>query len=167
MRRDDYGTICRALGLGAITGVRSMAAPAILSRSAVEERIGSLEGTPFAALASPRVSTALRLLQIGEMIGDKTPIIPSRTSLLPLLGRAAIGAFAGAALFDSRKRPVAAGAALGAVSATAAAYAAEGGRVRITERLGGANVVGGLLGDGNVPLGGPRPPRERSQTQKA
>ncbi len=133
-----------------------MAAPAILSRSAVEERIGSLEGTPFAALASPRVSTALQLLEIGEMIGDKTPIIPSRTSPLPLLGRAAIGAFAGAALFASRKRPVAAGAALGTVSATAAAYAAEGVRMQITERLGVPNVVAGLLEDGIVLLGGPR-----------
>ena len=133
-----------------------MAAPAILNRSAVEERIGSLEGTPFAALASPRVSTALQLLEIGEMVGDKTPIIPSRTSLLPLLGRAVIGAFAGAALFASGKRPVAAGAALGAVSATAAAYAAEGVRMRITERLGVPNVVAGLLEDGVVLFGGPR-----------
>jgi uncharacterized membrane protein len=156
LRRDDSATIWRTLGLGAITGVRSMAAPAILSRSAVEERIGSLEGTPFAALASPRVSTALQLLEMGEMVGDKTPIIPSRTSLLPLLGRAAIGAFAGAALFASGKRPVAAGAALGAVSATAAAYAAEGVRMRITERLGVPNVVAGLLEDGIVLLGGPR-----------
>jgi uncharacterized membrane protein len=152
----DTATIWRTLGLGAITGVRSMAAPAILSRSAVEERIGSLEGTPFAALASPRVSTALQLLEIGEMIGDKTPFIPSRTSLPPLLGRAAIGAFAGAALFASRKRPVAAGAALGAVSATAAAYAAEGVRMQITERLGVPNVAAGLLEDGIVLLGGPR-----------
>ena len=156
MRRDDYATIWRTLGLGAITGVRSMAAPAILSRSAVEERIGSLEGTPFAALASPRVSTALRLLEIGEMIGDKTPIIPSRTSLLPLLGRAAIGAFAGAALFVSGERPMLAGAALGAVSATAAAYAAEGVRMQITERLGVPNVVAGLLEDGVVLFGGSR-----------
>ena len=156
MRRDDSAAIWRTLGLGAITAVRSMAAPAILSRSAVEERVGSLEGTPFAALAAPRVSTALQLLEIGETVGDKTPIIPSRTSLLPLLGRAAIGTFAGAALFASGKRPVAAGAALGAVSATAAAYAAEGVRMQITERLGVPNVVAGLLEDGIVLFGGPR-----------
>ena len=152
----DTATIWRTLGLGAIAGVRSMAAPAILSRSVVEERIGSLEGTPFAALASPRVSTALQLLEIGEMVGDKTPIIPSRTSLLPLLGRAAIGAFAGATLFASRKRPVAAGVALGAVSATAAAYAAERLRMQIIQSLGVPNVVAGLLEDGVVLFGGPR-----------
>ncbi len=148
--------IWRTLGLGAITGVRSMAAPAILSRSAVEDRIGSLEGTPFAMLGSPRVSTALELLEIGEMIGDKTPIIPRRTSLLPLLGRAAIGAFAGATLFASGERPVAAGAALGAVLATAAAYAAAGARMQIIQRLGVPNVLAGLLEDGIVLFGGQR-----------
>ena len=133
-----------------------MAAPAILSRSAVEDRIGSLEGTPFATLGSPMVSRALQLLEIGEMIGDKTPIIPSRTSLLPLLGRAAIGAFAGATLFASGERPMAVGIALGAVSATAAAYAAERLRMQVTQRLGVPNVLAGLLEDGIVLLGGPR-----------
>jgi uncharacterized membrane protein len=137
LRSDNAGTIWRTLGLGAIAGVRSMAAPAILSRSSVEDRIGSLEGTPFAMLGSPMVSTALQLLEIGEMIGDKTPIIPSRTSLLPLLGRAAI-------------------AALGAVSAMAAAHAAERLRMQVTQRLGVSNVAAGLLEDGIVLLGGPR-----------
>ena len=59
------GTIWRTLGLGAIAGMRSVAAPAILSRSVVEGRVGSLEGTPFAAIGSSRVSTALRVMEIG------------------------------------------------------------------------------------------------------
>ncbi len=134
-----------------------MAAPAILSRSVVEERAGrSLEGTSFAALGSPRVSTALRLLEAGEMIGDKTPIIPSRTSLLPLLGRAASGAVVGAALFVSEGRRAATGGVLGALSATMAAYAAERLRIQITQRLGVPNVAAGLLEDGIVLFGGPR-----------
>ena len=156
MRRDDYGTILRTLGLGAIAGVRSMAAPAILSRSAVEDRVGSLEGTPFGALASPRVSTALQLLEIGEMIADKTPIIPSRTSPLPLLGRAASGAVVGAALFTSGGQRWAMGGVLGAVSAMAGAYAGERLRMQITQGLGVPNVVAGLLEDGIVLVGGPR-----------
>ena len=156
MRRDDYGTIWRTLGLGAIAGVRSMAAPAILSRSAVEDRVGGLEGTPFAMLGSPRVSTVLRTLEIGEMFGDKTPFIPSRTSLLPLLGRAVIGAVVGAALFASEGRRTATGGVLGAVSAMAAAYAAERLRMQIIQRLGVPNVVAGLLEDGVVLFGGPR-----------
>ena len=133
-----------------------MAAPAILSRSVVEERVGSLEGTPFAALGSPRVSTALRMLATGEMIGDKTPIIPSRTSLLPLLVRAVSGAVAGAALFASEGRRTAKGGILGALSATTAAYATERLRIEITQRRGVPNVVAGLLEDGIVLFGGAR-----------
>ena len=147
--------IWRTLGLGAIGGVRSMAAPAILSRSVVEERVGGLEGTPFSILGSPRLSTVLRTLEIGEMIGDKTPIIPSRTSPLPLLGRAVIGAVVGAALFASDGRRAATGGLLGAVSATTAAYAAQSLRIQITQRLGVPNVAAGLLEDGIVLFGGP------------
>jgi hypothetical protein len=48
------------------------------------------------------------------------------------------------------------GGALGAVSATAAAYTAERLRMHITQRLGVPNVVAGLLEDGVVLFGGPR-----------
>ena len=151
---DDSRRIGVALGLGAIAGVRSMAATATLSRSVVEGRVGSLENTPFATLGSPGVSTALRVLEIGEMIADKTPIIPNRTSLLPLLARAASGSFVGAALFASGGHRAATGGVLGAVSAMAAAHATERLRVQITQRLGVPNLVAGLLEDGIVLLGG-------------
>ena len=152
---DDAATIWRTMGVGGIAGVRSMAAPAILSRSVVEGRVGSLEDTPFAALGSPRVSTALRVLEVGELIVDKLPIVPSRTSPPPLLGRAASGALVGAAMFASGGRRAVMGGAMGAVSAMVAAYAAERLRVQITQRLGMPNVVAGLLEDGIVLFGGP------------
>ena len=152
----DSATIWRTMGVGGIAGVRSMAAPAILSRSVVEGRVGNLEDTPFAALGSPRVSTALRVLEIGELIVDKLPIVPSRTSSPPLLGRAASGALVGAALFASGGRRTVMGGALGAASAMAAAYAAERLRLQITQRLGVPNVIAGLLEDGIVLFGGPR-----------
>jgi uncharacterized membrane protein len=152
----DSATIWRALELGGIAGVRSMAAPAILSRSVVEGRVGSLEGTPFAALGSPGVSAALRALEIGELIVDKLPIVPSRTSPPPLLGRAASGAIVGAAVFAAGGRRTVIGGTLGAASAMAAAYAAERLRLQIIQRLGVPNVVAGLMEDGFVLFGGPR-----------
>ena len=151
----DKATVWRALGLGAIAGMRSMAAPAILSRSVVEGRGASLENTPYAALGSPRVSRALRVLEIGELIVDKLPVLPDRTSLPPLLGRVASGALVGAALLASGGRWPVMGGALGAVSAMTAAYAAERVRKQITQRLGLPNVVAGLLEDGIVLFGGP------------
>jgi uncharacterized membrane protein len=98
----------------------------------------------------------LRALEIGELIVDKLPIVPSRTSPPPLLSRAASGAIVGAAVFAAGGRRTVIGGTLGAASAMAAAYAAERLRLQIIQRLGVPNVVAGLLEDGFVLFGGPR-----------
>jgi uncharacterized membrane protein len=152
----DGGLLIKTLGLGAIAGMRSMAAPAALSSAVERGDVGGLEDTPFAALGFPGVSRALRLLEIGEMIVDKLPIAPSRTSPPPLLGRAAFGAFVGAALFVSEGRRAAVGGVLGAVSALAGAYAGERLRLLGAERLGIPDPVVALLEDGVVLFGAAR-----------
>jgi uncharacterized membrane protein len=81
------------------------------------------------------------------MIVDKLPVAPSRTSPPPLLGRAAIGAFVGAALFVSGGRRALTGGVLGAVSALAGAYAGENLRLLGVERLGIPDPVVALLED--------------------
>jgi uncharacterized membrane protein len=55
----------RALGMGAVAGLRSMAAPAALSRAASNGHIGSLRDTSFAVLGSSKVSTLLTLFEVG------------------------------------------------------------------------------------------------------
>jgi uncharacterized membrane protein len=152
----DGGLLIKTLGLGAIAGMRSMAAPAALSSAVERGDVGGLEDTPFAALGFPGVSRALRLLEIGEMIVDKLPVAPSRTSPPPLLGRAAFGAFVGAALFVSEGRRAAVGGVLGAVSALAGAYAGEHLRLLGAERLGIPDPVVALLEDGVVLFGAAR-----------
>jgi uncharacterized membrane protein len=146
-------TVARALGLGAIAGSRSMAAPAALSRAVSDGRIDGLEDTPFAALGSPGVSTALRIMEIGEFIVDKLPLTPSRTSPPPLLGRMASGALVGAALFASQGRRTVTGGVLGAASALASAYAGERLRLQTARKLGMPDPVVALLEDGIVILG--------------
>ena len=133
-----------------------MTAPAALSRAVERGDLGNLEQTPFATLGSPRVSTALWVLAIGEMLVDKLPIAPSRTSPLPLLGRATSGGLVGAALFASEGRRVAAGGALGAVSALMGAYAGERLRSLGAQKLGVPDVLIALLEDGTVLLGATR-----------
>lgn len=128
-------SVSKALGLGAISGLRSMSGPAFVSRAASDGRLG-LEGAPLALLGSPRVSKALTLMEVGELIGDKLPIIPSRTSLPILLGRAASGAFVGFALFASDGRRGATGAVIGASAAVAAALAGEKLRAIVGEKMG-------------------------------
>jgi uncharacterized membrane protein len=154
----NYGKdmLLRTLGLGAIAGVRSMAAPAALSRAVERGEVGGLAHTSFAALGSPGVSTALRLFEIGEMFVDKLPVAPSRTSPPPLLGRGVSGAFVGAALFVSDGRRAAAGGALGAVSALAGAYVGERLRLLGAQKLGVPDPVVALLEDSFVLFGAAR-----------
>jgi uncharacterized membrane protein len=146
----------RTAALAAISGVRSMAAPALLARAVGRGGVTGLRGTPFAPLGSARVSTVLQALMVGEMVGDKTPFVPSRTSAGPLVGRALSGALVGSALFVSGKRRGASGALLGAVSALAGVYAADRLRSATTQGLGLPDLVFGLLEDGLVLFGGSR-----------
>jgi uncharacterized membrane protein len=146
-------TVARALGLGAIAGSRALAAPAALSRAVSDGRIDGLEDTPFAAIGSRGVSTALWIMEIGEFVVDKLPLAPSRTSLSPLLGRMASGAFVGAALFASQGRRTVTGGVLGATSALASAYAGERLRMQISKLTGLPDPVVALLEDSIAVLG--------------
>ena len=96
------------------------------------------------------------LLEIGEMLADKLPITPSRTSPPPLLGRMASGGLVGAALFASESRRAVAGGALGAAAALVAAYAGERLRARAAQKLGLSDPAVALIEDGIVLLVGAR-----------
>ena len=159
---EAYRVTFRAASLAAIAGLRTAAAPALLSRAVRRGDVGGLQDTPFAALGSPKVSTALRLMMIGEMVADKTPFVPSRTSPPALLGRALSGALVGATLFVSEGRRGTSGAALGALCAVAAAYAGERLRVKGTEKLGLPDLALAFVEDRIVLFGGTRLLRKQS-----
>jgi uncharacterized membrane protein len=125
----------KALALGAISGLRSASGPAFVSRAANRGDM-DLEGTPLAFFGSPRLSKALTLAQLGELIGDKLPVAPSRSAWPPLLGRAVSGGLVGAAAFVSEGRRAATGAILGSSAAVAAALAGENLRALAVERTG-------------------------------
>ena len=116
--------------LGALSGMRSMAAPAAIARP------------PFARPAL--------LLLAGELIFDKLPLAPNRTAAGPLLGRALAGGIAGAMLCSSRKRSTLAGALIGAAAAVGAAYAAYKLRKQITRHLNIPDPLVALLEDAVV-----------------
>ncbi|MDQ4126689.1 MAG: DUF4126 family protein [Actinomycetota bacterium] len=145
----------KALGLGAICGLRSMSGPAFVSRAAANGSL-PLDRTALSFLGSPRVSKTLLVMALGELVVDKLPATPSRTALPPLLGRAASGTLVGAALFASDGRRVAAGAVLGSTAAVAAAFAGERLRVLAGEKTGLPDPVVALAGDAIALLGGLR-----------
>jgi uncharacterized membrane protein len=145
----------KALGLGAISGLRSLAGPAFVSRAASHGHL-DLEGTPLAFLGSSRLSKVLVLTELGELVGDKLPMTPSRTTPPPLLGRAISGAVVGAAIFVSEGRRATTGAALGSTAAIVAALAGEWIRALAVEKTGLPDPVVALAEDATVLLVGLR-----------
>ena len=121
------------IGLGTITGMRSMAGPAALAlaRGGLAARVASL----FAA---------------GEFVGDKTSLVGNRTDAVPLAGRAAMGALVGGVIAHEEHESVLVGAVIGATTAFIAAHLA----FQVRTRLLGATVAGGLLEDAIVTAAG-------------
>lgn len=115
-------TYAQAAGFGLLAGLRSMAAPALVSDRVGGHRGRRLRNTPLEPLTSPAAATTLTILAAGEMVADKLPWIPDRTALPSLLWRAASGALVGAAWSRAQGRRAAAGAVLGGAAAVVGTY---------------------------------------------
>lgn len=112
--------------LGFVTGLRSMAPLALLSWT---RRVGAdADETIAQVLGAPAGTVVTSLLAAGELVGDKLPITPSRISAAPLLGRIAIGAFAGMTLAQREKASPVMSAALGMAGASVGALTGYYGR---------------------------------------
>lgn len=154
MSQREANTVRDALGFGAMTGLRSMSGPAALARAAKQGRLEGLEKTSFRFLGKPWVAPALYAMAVGEMVADKYPGVGSRLSPPPLLGRAALGALSGSALFASAGRRSPAGALLGLLSAVTSAFVGYHLRAEAGKRLGVPDPVIGHIEDGVVLLTG-------------
>lgn len=110
-----------ALAAGAVAGMRTMTAPAVVSFKM--KRIAKAEGLPHPrGLSGSPVSTALAVAALGELIADKLPKAPSRTDPPALIMRGISGAFAGAALSGTHRNDRITGAVLGGLAAIGASY---------------------------------------------
>jgi uncharacterized membrane protein len=112
----------QVLGIGALAGSRSMAAPAITSHILSHHHSRRLEHTPLNFLQSKIASNALLLLAIGEVVADKLPNTPNRIKPAGVIFRCVTGAVAGATVSKATGGKAAAGAVFGAVSALASTY---------------------------------------------
>ena len=118
----------KIVAFGAVTGLRSMAGVATLARS-------HRQAGPILALATA-----------GEMVADKTPWVADRVGPLPLLGRAALGAAAGAFIAREQHGSPWFGAVVGGTSAVVVAHVAW----RARKECPRSNVAGGILEDALV-----------------
>jgi len=129
--------IMRALLLGFAAGLRSqMATAALALKHGNAPR--SARWTGWIPFRWPLARTLMLLSAAGEIVGDKLPQVPSRITAIPLAGRVAFGAFAGAAVGSERTgmAPVLTGAVLGGVGAIAGSFAGHHARTLIVSTSG-------------------------------
>ncbi|MBA1263878.1 DUF4126 family protein [Stutzerimonas stutzeri] len=110
-----------ALAIGAVTGMRSMLAPTMVSRAL--NRRDDLDGAGEAAqwLTSDVARTALVPLAASEVLGDKMPFAPDRTIAPSMMFRAFSGGVSAAALAGVRREPARVPVLFGATAALIAA----------------------------------------------
>jgi uncharacterized membrane protein len=144
----DAQVYAGAAVMGAVAGLRSLSAPAVVSQLSNSRLIP--DESPLAWLHHPGVSKALTVLATGELIADKLPFIPARTKAGPLAARALTGGLSGAAIFSARKRPWWIGALIGASAAVGATYGAYKLRKRITEEYNVPDTVVAIFEDALV-----------------
>lgn len=110
------------MAIGAVSGLRSMVGPAIISQAA-GNKVVDVRHTPLAWMSSNKTIRTTAILAAAEMVADKLPFMPSRTKKPALLGRFVTGALCGAAVSRTRKhedRII--GALVGGGAAVVAAY---------------------------------------------
>jgi uncharacterized membrane protein len=135
-----------AFGIGVIAGLRSLTAPAAASWAA---RLGwvHLQGTHLAFMGGLPAVWILSILALGELVSDKLPTTPSRTSPMPLTGRLVMGALAAATLTAGAGGSVVAGAVAGIAGALAGTFGGYQARTRLVRSLGVPDLVIALLED--------------------
>jgi uncharacterized membrane protein len=119
-----------ALGIGIVAGLRSLTAPAVVSLAA---HIGwlNLHGSRLAFMGSTIAVAIFSVLALGELIGDKLPWIPKRTSPAPLLARIITGGLCGACLCAAVGKSLLAGTLLGGIGGVVGAFLGYNSRRRL------------------------------------
>ena len=123
-----------AVGIGAVAGLRTLAAPAVLAWAA-KRRLIRLGSSPFATIISATASKRITDFAVSELIADKLPFTPSRLNAGPLASRIISGAICGATIYGVVKRPLTEGAVLGGLGAIAAAFAGYHMRKRLSRDM--------------------------------
>jgi len=124
----------RALGIGFVAGLRSMTAPAAVSWAAGKGRL-HLANSPLSLLDTSLASHTTRKLALGELITDKTPLLPSRLKPASLTWRLISGGICGAAFAISDGDDPKIGATLGATGAMVGALLGFAWRTRVARRI--------------------------------
>jgi uncharacterized membrane protein len=141
-----------AFAIGVLAGLRSLTPPAVVAWGV---RLGGLQlaGTPLAFLGSAVAAYLLTALMVAELVADKLPGTPNRTSPGPFIGRIMTGGLAGAALSGGAGGSLLAGAALGGLGGAVGTFAGYQARTGLVRALRAPDYVVALAEDA-VAVGG-------------
>lgn len=138
-------TLLFAFLIGLFAGLRSLTAPAATAWAA---HLGWLKlERPLSLIGSLPSVVIFTLLAVVELVGDKLPKTPSRTSLVPLTARILMGALTGACVAASGGQGAIAGAVCGVVGSVVGAFGGYQARTRLVKALGTPDIVVALLED--------------------
>jgi uncharacterized membrane protein len=111
-----------------------MTAPAALAWAA---RLGwiNLSNSSLAFMGSVWAVAIFTLLAIGELVADKLPATPARTSTIPLIARIVVGLLTGACLGAAAGASIWLAALIGAIGATAGTFGGYQVRTKLVRNL--------------------------------
>ncbi len=138
-------TLLFAFLIGLFAGLRSLTAPAATAWAA---HLGWLKlERPLSLIGSLPAVVIFTLLAVVELVADKLPKTPNRTSLVPLTARILMGALAGACVAEGGGQSAIAGAVVGAVGGVVGAFGGYQARARLVKALGTPDIYVALLED--------------------
>ncbi len=144
-----------AIGIGVVAGVRSMVAPALVSRYLTGKDEAAL-GKVGSFMTSRTVSRVLNASAAAEMAADKSSLVPDRTAWPSLAWRATVGGVTGSLVAGAAGESRLVGGLLAAAAAVGAAYAAFYLRRNLKDRLHRPDRLLGAAEDSLVVGGGRR-----------
>ena len=138
--------LCLVFAIGVIAGLRAFTAPAVVCWAAHLGWI-NLHGSHLAFLGSMVTVVIVTLLAIVELVNDKLPATPNRTTPGPLGFRIVTGGLSGAALVIAGSQVVLLGPIAGIVGAVLGTFAGYQARHQIVTRLKGKDFGIALVED--------------------
>ncbi|MFY9609141.1 MAG: DUF4126 family protein [Blastocatellia bacterium] len=138
-------TILFAFLIGFFAGLRSLAAPAATAW-AVYLGWMKLE-RPLSLIGSLPSVVVLTILAVGELVVDKLPQAPNRTSPPGLIARIVTGGITGACVSAAGGQGALVGAVLGAIGGVVGCFAGYQARTRLVKALGTKDTYVALLED--------------------
>lgn len=138
-------TLLLAFLIGFFAGLRSLTPPAATAWGAY---LGWLKlDRPLSLIGSLPSVVVFTLLAVVELVADKLPQTPNRTSSMGLAARLVTGALAGACVATGGGQADFLGAILGASGGITGAFAGYQARARLVKASGVADIYAALLED--------------------